>query len=228
MISHWIGESIRLVNRLVLLSVIVFSVACCTSRTVSENSGQHPSQTYVYECESGDSIVVNIKNQSAWVFLPGNTVQLSPVPEALGEKYSDGSITYQRQGEEAIIETPEKKYGHCRNNRQKAIWEDAKLRGVDFRATGNEPGWYMEISQATHILLVTDYGQQRDEFASAPPVSNQVKRTTSYQAKNETQQLSVVLEGQECIDTMSGQRFQIRVTVSLNDKEYRGCGQALH
>jgi len=35
---------------------------------------------------------------------------------------------------------------NCRNNRAMAICVDAKLRGVDFRAVGNEPGWNLEIS----------------------------------------------------------------------------------
>ncbi len=227
MISHWIGELIRLVYRLVLLSVIVFSVACCVSQTASENSGQHPSKTYVYECESGDSIVVNIKDQSAWLFLPHNTVQLHPVAGE-DETFSNGSITYWRQGEQATIETPDKKYQQCRNNRQLAIWENAKLRGVDFRATGNEPGWYLEISQMEKILLVTDYGQRRLEFTSIERSTDPVARTTIYHANNDKHKLVLALEGRKCTDSMSEQQFQTTVMFVLDEIEYRGCGAALH
>ncbi len=39
-----------------------------------------------------------------------------------------------------------------------SVWHRAKLRGVAFRAIGQEPGWLLEITNGTEILLVTDYG----------------------------------------------------------------------
>lgn len=131
---------------------------------------------------------------------------------------------------QSVLEMPDGKNQHFRNNRQKAIWEDAKLRGVDFRATGNEPGWFLEVSQENQILLVTDYGQRRFEFTVGQPSVDQASRTTSYHAQKNQLQLTITItiEGRECVDSMIGQRFQTSVMVVLDGKEYYGCGQALH
>ena len=49
------------------------------------------------------------------------------------------------------------------------VWHAAKLRGVAFRAIGQEPGWLLEMSTGDKILLVTDYGQTRIEYAYVEP-----------------------------------------------------------
>lgn len=185
-------------------------------------------RTYVYECDAGFNFIVNFKNDKAWVFLPMQTVALDPVPSGSGSKYSNGSITYWSKGDEAILETPEKQYRNCENNRAKAIWEDAKLRGVDYRAIGNEPGWYLEISEKTKLLFVSNYGQNRYELTLAAPVSDQAARITTYMARNDQNTVMVIISGHICNDTMSGENFESTVLVRFNNEEYRGCGRALH
>ena len=83
-------------------------------------------------------------------------------------------------------------------------------------------------SQEIQILFVADYGQRRYEFTASPPITDQTARTTVYKAQNNQQQLIIILEGRRCADTMSGQQFETTATVTINDKEYRGCGKALH
>jgi membrane-bound inhibitor of C-type lysozyme len=185
-------------------------------------------RTYVYECDAGFNFIVNFKNDKAWVFLPMQTVALDSVPSGSGSKYSNGAITYWSKGDEAILETPNRQYRNCKNNRAKAIWEDAKLRGVDFRALGNEPGWYLEISEKTKLKFVSNYGQSRYEFTLAAPVTDQAARMTSYTATDGRHSVTVVIEGRVCYDTMSGENFESTVLVRFNNEEYRGCGRALH
>ena len=72
------------------------------------------------------------------------------------------------KGDEAMLEVGKKRHVHCKNNRAEAIWEDAKLRGVDFRAVGNEPGWHLELTAGEKVVFVGDYGTTRQEF---PPLS---------------------------------------------------------
>ena len=50
-----------------------------------------------------------------------------------------------------------------------AIWEDAKLRGVDFRAVGNEPGWNLEISADGEMVFIGNYGQTEYKFPTPEP-----------------------------------------------------------
>ena len=185
-------------------------------------------RTFVYECADGAEFVVRLEQGSAWVFAPGKTVHLPPVPAASGSKYAaDGAMLWAK-GPQAILDIAGRGYRDCRNNPARAIWEDAKLRGVDFRATGNEPGWYLEISAKTHIHLVTDYGQTRRSFNAQPPSTDRAARRTTYTAQDGGHKLSVVIELGTCRDTMSGESFASTVTVHLDGKEFRGCGRALH
>ncbi len=191
-------------------------------------TGGAPPQTFVFECADDYQFVARIESDKAWLFLPGRTISLPLAQSDAGFEYTDGSDTFRRRGDEADFANSATKHTACRNNRAKAIWEHAKLNGVDFRATGNEPGWYLEISNRHDILLVTDYGQTTSRFADASIESEPHGRTTTYSARSGSDLLSVVITGAPCMDTMSGESFPATVSVRLNDKRYSGCGRALH
>ena len=54
-----------------------------------------------------------------------------------------------------------------------------------------------------------------------------------YQDERRTQyvltdyQTTIEIRGERCTDTMSGESFEVSVTVFLEDTELRGCGRAL-
>lgn len=130
----------------------------------------HPAaQTYVYECPDGFGFVVRIEGETAWLFLPRKTLSLPHVASGSGARYSDGTVSYWGKGEEALLEAGDEVHRGCRNDRAKAIWEQAKLDGVDFRAVGNEPGWTLEIRWRERIVFVGDYGRSRYEFPAPEP-----------------------------------------------------------
>ena len=185
-------------------------------------------RTFVFECASAFSFVARIEDQTAWLFLPQKTRSLPRIPAASGEKFGDNLITFWVQNNTAILENNTTTYRNCKNNRNKAIWEHAKLNGVSFRATGNEPGWYLEIRHQDSILFVGDYGNTRDEFRAPQPSVDQQNRRTTYRTHSNGQNLTVVIEGQPCTDSMSGETFETRVSIMLDQKRYQGCGRALH
>ena len=116
----------------------------------------------------------------------------------------------------------------CRNNRRQAIWEHAKLNGADFRAIGNEPGWNMEIRNRLKLILVTGYGSERQDFDLSEPETDQAARTTRYKFKQSEHEMSLVISGEPCSDSMSGEKFESRVEIILNGQSLHGCGRALH
>ena len=185
-------------------------------------------QTYVYECPDDFSFVARTETDRAWLFLPGTTLELALIQSTSGTNYTNGSVSFWRNNNEAVVESGEIKHTGCKNNRARAIWEHAKLNGVDFRALGNEPGWYIEISNRQDILLVTDYGQQTYRFTSAIINSKPHERTTSYHAQSNGNSVEIVIKGIPCQDSMSGEAFSAAVTVLINNKRYMGCGKALH
>jgi len=191
---------------------------------VQERAGK----TYVYMCSDDSRFTARIEGETAWLFLPSGTISLPHVEAASGAKYSDGTVTFWGKGESAMLEGVSSPRVECKNDRAQAIWEDAKLRGADFRATGNEPGWYMEISRSYGIVLVTNYGSDRYQFAPSEPSSDAASRTTKYEANDGGHELVISLDGKRCTDSMSGEQFETTVTVMINGNKLNGCGKALH
>jgi uncharacterized membrane protein len=105
------------------------------------------------------------------------------------------------------------------------VWHAAKLRGVAFRAIGQEPGWLLEITNGEEILLVTDYGSNRQSLPYVEPIVYQQERRTEYVLDSHA--TVVEIRGVRCTDTMSGESFEVSVTLFLDGKELHGCGRAL-
>ena len=185
-------------------------------------------QTFVYECDGLD-FTVHMRADGITLWLPDRPVALPQVRAASGAKYQGEGMTFWSKGDEALVEIDGKRYSGCTGNPQKAVWEDAKLRGVDFRAVGNEPGWHLEIDADERIVFVGDYGQRRVVVPTPAPEIDRTVRTTTYHAQTEAHTLTVVIEAQPCQDTMSDAEptFPATVTVRLDGERYRGCGRAL-
>ena len=105
------------------------------------------------------------------------------------------------------------------------VWHAAKLRGVAFRAVGQEPGWLLEITNGEEILLVTGYGSNRHSMPYVEPIVYQDERRTQYVL--EEHDTIVEIRGEPCTDIMSGESFEVSVTLFLDGKELHGCGRAL-
>jgi uncharacterized membrane protein len=104
------------------------------------------------------------------------------------------------------------------------VWHKAKLRGVAFRAIGQEPGWLLEIKNGEEILVVTNYGQKRKRFPYVDSREDRAARKTVFQVDANT---SVLIEGKPCSDSMSAESFDTSVTVTLGEQVFKGCGRAL-
>jgi len=105
------------------------------------------------------------------------------------------------------------------------VWHKAKLRGVAFRAVGQEPGWLLEITHGEEILIVTDYGATRSSLPYVEPVVYQDERRSEYVL--DSYGTVVEIRGIRCADTMSGESFEVSVTIFKPDRELHGCGRAL-
>jgi len=186
-----------------------------------------PGLTFVYACGEQE-FVTRIEGDVAWVFARTGTLRLPRVRAASGAKFESDKGLLWSKGEEALIAIADRTYKNCRNDRRRAIWEDAKLRGVDFRAVGNEPGWMLEISQGTRIKYNGDYGATKLELRANRPAENQAARQTRYTAEDGSHRMIVLIERAPCQDTMSGERFESRVTLTVDGRELNGCGRPLH
>ena len=217
----------RLLLKFSLCFTLVYASACSLTAEEATHAQQGDEflDTRAWECDPLGYVVTSQKPDSddLWVFLPGQTRRLNPI--------SPGQFA--AQGLSAELSPPvaqirvEDTTSQCRENRPASIQEDAKLRGVDYWGTGQEPPWRLEIGPEL-LLLKTGYENQRHEFATPEPVSDPQIRTTVYTAENGANRITVRIEGKPCSDSMSGQPFSSSVTVQLDDVTLRGCGRALH
>ena len=219
---------------LVLCSCLLL-YACAAEPTEQVISAQLIDvKTYFYLCEGEEkSIVVTINGDRGHLFSYQLSQALAREP---GTNVFSGSDAHYRPdnppglapGQTAEIVIRGVRHGNCKNNPRAAVWEAAKLRGVDYRALGQEPAWQLEISAEEGFLLATDYGANRLEFPYAEPEVNQAQRTTRYASQLGGNNLNITIKGERCTDSMSGETFSSRVEVVWQGKTLLGCGRPLH
>jgi heat shock protein HslJ len=95
------------------------------------------------------------------------------------------------------------------------------LETDSFRATGNEPGWRLDIAGG-EISLLTNFGQ--DRFVAATPPAQVTGDTTQYVARTAEGEMTVTIIDRLCVDTMSGMPHPQTVTVQSGGRTLHGCG----
>jgi uncharacterized membrane protein len=182
------------------------------------------SATYVFVCPDQTEFVVRAYPTEAWVLRPNGSLKLPAISATDSGKYSDSNFDLRITGDQAQFGKTGSDLHVCRNDRRRAIWEQAKLDGADFRAIGNEPSWVLEIREQSRVVLVTDYGAKRVEMPLPSPIEDQEKHTTRWN----DDEFQLEISAQRCNDNMSGEAFESTVTLTWHGQTLRGCGRALH
>ncbi len=101
---------------------------------------------------------------------------------------------------------------------------DARFRaGTSWYATGNEPGWSLQIDRNRTILFRDQAGNERKSSLSEKIVLDD-GQGFRYVLQTETGLLEVRFMETNCTDDMSGESFPFEVTVNLDYTQYKGCG----
>jgi putative lipoprotein len=214
-----------------LLCMLLLPIACVGTKvqhtTARPADNAPPPSVVAFDCADGQAITVRFENRSATLMLGENTLRLDQVPAASGARYSNGSATFWTKGREAILVLPGRAETACTLQKEKSAWEAAQLRGVDFRAVGNEPGWYLEMAFGKRILMVTDTGKQRHSFPAPAEAPESDAAQTTIRARTAEHKLEVVINNKPCRDSMSGERFETSVRATLDGRTFNGCGRNL-
>lgn len=218
-------------NKVILLTVLATVLGCAaqTKESPSQSNGfikdERPlATTLVYECP-GYEFVTRLGPGEMALWYEDNYVILSQVRSASGAQYEEGDIIFWNKGEESRLSVGERTYTNCVVVPKRGPWEDARRRGVDFRAFGQEPGWELEIQEGRHLLFVGDYGMNR-VMLSDPGVIQEGQMKV-YDGAESGYQLRIEIVDEICNDTMRGDSFPSRVSVFSNGKRFRGCGRSL-
>ncbi len=181
-----------------------------------------------YRCGEDLDIVVEFEDDgsSAWLFLPGDSAELARGEGAAEPAYSDGTVTL-RPGDGRAVLLRDGEELECREDPRRSRLEGIKLRGGDFWATGNEPGWDLEL-YPDRAVLVTDSGEHRYEIPVGSPEVDREASTTTWRGTADGHELTIVLAPGPCQDTMADETRETRVTVVFDGRILIGCGMALH
>lgn len=219
----------RLRSFLAILLLPALLIACSGQSTTERppkpaSNDQARGETLVYECAETEFVARTSVDEMA-VWFEGRHLILLRVPSASGEKYESDDVVFWSKGDEAFVEMDNQRFDGCELAPKRVPWEDARRRGVDFRAVGNEPGWYVEIRHDSHILYVGDYGNTR--VLMTKPVSSTEGEVSIYSASNGRNEVKVEIIDEACTDTMAGDTFASQVTLTYAGKAYHGCGNTL-
>lgn len=188
--------------------------------------GERAEATRAFECADGPRFVlVPVLGGDAALELSRDVLRLTREPAASGARYSDGRVSVWNKGGEALLELGGLRY-RCMESRAGSIRADARLRGVDFRAAGNEPGWVLEVL-GDLIVFVGSYSAEWVTVPRPAPQVDVANGETVYAAVTDAHRVRVLIRERECVDSMSGDRSEASVSVEIDDRAYRGCGYAL-
>jgi uncharacterized membrane protein len=174
----------------------------------------------------GDELAFSVRfvSDTAYVRLPESELSLPQVPSASGARYAADGYELHTRSDEAAFTTPNASYRDCSERDHHSVWEDARNRGVSFRAVGQEPGWLLEVADSV-LIVETDYGSERNE-AREYTRENDSQGFTLHAAGTSADIRVEVIE-EQCVDTMSGERFEASVRLFVDDRELAGCGRHL-
>lgn len=151
--------------------------------------------------------------------------RLPRVRTASGVRYAAGGIAVWTKGQEAMLGL-DGRVARCVENRRRSILEDARARGAEFRASGNEPGWSWELL-TDRMVFVGAYGAERVTTSRPPRQSGPMTGEAMYVAVTDAHRLTVRIRPGPCFDSMSGDRYASTVEVEPDGKAHRGCGEVL-
>lgn len=213
--------------------IVVASLAGCASAQPPQPPADGAA-TYVYHCDDESAtIVVWIDGDRGHLF--SRRVSQPIHRQADGVTFSGADVSYLPDrpadlapAQSAAITIGGKALVNCRNDPRAAVWEAAKLRGVSFRALGQEPPWLLEIDRDSGFLLVTGYGESRHSFPYSEPVSDRQQRSSRFRSQAQGESIVISITAESCRDSMSGESFSSRVEIEWREQLLRGCGRPLH
>ncbi len=190
-----------------------------------------PLRAHAFDCAGGPSFVVAQgaggaeASEAIDLVMSGRHHRLARRPTASGIRYAGSGVSVWNKGREAILDLDGRVY-RCGENRPRSIREDARARGVEFRASGNEPGWTWELLP-DRMVFVGGYGTLAVATPRASQRTGPTPGETVHAAITEAHRLTVRIRDTTCVDSMSGEHYDAAVDVELDGQAYRGCGDAL-
>jgi len=163
-------------------------------------------------------------------FEPAISTKMACAPELMSLEQSylttlEAASRVERRADGTLVLTTDDARQITFRRLESSSLQDARARGVNFRAVGQEPGWVVE--QDEQITAVLDYGATQ-LMIPTPSADTAADGTVTYDTSTDTDHLLLTIKKKICIDSMSGESHQSTVQLQVNDKNYQGCGDWLY
>ncbi|QFU03032.1 Membrane-bound lysozyme-inhibitor of c-type lysozyme [Halomonas sp. THAF5a] len=180
-----------------------------------------------WRCTPAQDLVTAATEEELRLWSAQGGTRLAPAVVASGARYQQGDLSFWNKGREALVESQRGRLD-CRVD----VTHDALTRqahpGVMFRGQGNEPGWYVELANdVPELTLSLDYGRREVTLPYRVTTLDNGAGRVILASGQAARPFTLRMEAKACFDSMSGRPWPARVTLSLNDKVYRGCGQGI-
>jgi membrane-bound inhibitor of C-type lysozyme len=183
-------------------------------------------RAYVWYCADGQKLVMRnlFREKAVAIDFHDGTRRLDQTISASGARYADAVAVFWTKGSAATLERQGTPAVKCEERRAESLVEDARVRGVSFRAIGNEPGWVLEIGPAGRISWTTNYGELRYDFDQSQMAT--AGDATTYTAQQGTNTIKVTVKAERCVDD-GDVEYDHSANVEFEGQSYRGCGLEL-
>lgn len=120
------------------------------------------------------------------------------------------------------------RFADCRENRLRSVWEHAKLSGVSFRATGEDPAWYLEIRDGDRL----DFRSVTDAAVLSLPMTDIRLEAGAagavYRSSGAGSELVAEIAASPCTVADGLALSGVTVVVSRGSSRFSGCGRPLY
>ena len=185
-------------------------------------------RAYVWQCADGQTLVMRnlFREKAIAIDFHDGTRRLDQTVSASGVRYADSVMVFWTKGSAATLERQGGPVVQCEERRADSLREDARARGIVYRALGNEPGWILEIGPAGKLNWTTNYGQDRYDFEQTQ-ATTMPDGTSVFTAQKDAVTLKATVKAERCVDD-GDVEFDHVVTVESGGRTFRGCGTRLN
>lgn len=100
------------------------------------------------------------------------------------------------------------------------------LRSQEFKFTGNEPGWLLEVFENT-IEFSRDYGKLSTTY-----IISKTKKDEGFwyfegevKLNSQTDRIKIIIVKENCKDSMSGENYPYSINIIRGFELLKGCGR---
>lgn len=209
---------------LVAASIVLVVPSVMTTVLGSQSSSPKEGDVLVYYCHNLSIATVRVFSKRVEIETATRKATLVQTTPPSAVSYSDGVVTLSGLGEHVRFEEPGTVY-FCQSMPAEVPWQEARFRGIEFRAAGDEPPWSLEVDTGVAVEFATGMGDARAVTKFPPAELTGTDSRMTLTAVSGSRSLAVLAERRVC--NLAGSTMTLAVTVTLNGKTYHGCGRPL-